>query len=158
MVPWNEDPMSNMDGVPAILTATLEMDECVKVVRRHVTQPFSDPPKKFAENDYTSVWLEAKKACRQECEEGVEQWLRNRTFPIVDDAAAFFLVRRFDQASLFLQSLFDDDQESPFMALRSLNEMLRWTLTTWWEEHGWLLAMSEDEREMMDRIFPRQYD
>ncbi len=158
MTRWNDEPMSNMEGVPAILTATLEMDECVKVVRPHVTLPFPDPPKESAENDFSSAWMEAQKACRQECEEGVQQWLRNRNFPIVDDSATFFLVRRFDQASIFLQSLFDDDQETPFMALRPLDEMVYWSLTTWWEKHGWMLALWEDEREMMDRFYPRQYD
>lgn len=157
-MPTWDDPMSNIDGVPPILTATVHMDECVKVVRNHLAQPFPDPPPESAENNFTRIWLAAEKACRQECEDGIELWLLNRTFPILDDDASFFLVRRLDQASIFLQSLFDEDHESPFMALRPVDEMLRWSLTTWWENHGWLLAVLEDEGGMMDRLFPRRYD
>lgn len=146
-----------MGGVPAILTATHDMDECVKVVRQHVMQPFPDPPKELAEHDYMTAWIEANKSSRMECNDGVEQWVANRAFPILDDAPAFFLLRRLDQASWFLQSLFNDDQKSPFMSLVPLDDLLRWSLTTWWESHGWHLALSEDEREMMDRLYPRQY-
>lgn len=87
------------------------------------------------------VWDRWEKESRRECELAVDHWLEHWTLPVLGDAAAYFLCHRFDQASAFLQNLFLDDQTSVFSSGdRSLDEILRWMLVDWWNEHGCGLA------------------
>ena len=77
----------------------------------------------------------------------------SKHFPILDDDEAYFLRRRFDHVSLFLQSLFLDDQTSVFShAHFSLEEVIWWALVDWWEAHGVSNAFWED-LEMEERGF-----
>ena len=144
----DNDIASNAFGVPPLLYMTLEMEESVKVIRSGILRPFPEPGPDATAGDYMDVWDQADKECRQACEEAIRYWLEHRTLPILDDPEAYFLCRRFDQASEFLQNLFLRDQTTVFSCGdSSLHEVLWWTLVDWWEEHGSRIAFFQDEEE-----------
>ena len=129
------DDFSNLDGVPSLLVATLHMDQAVNVFRMGSSiRPFSGPSEEDSDWD---AWHEAEKGCRERCEVAIQAWMSSKTFPVLDDDEAYFLRRRFDHVSIFLQRLFLRDQSSPFSYVYdSLDELLWWALVDWWDEWG----------------------
>lgn len=127
------------------------MDEAVAVFRKGSSiLPYPIP----SEGDLGwDEWHAAEKACRERCEIAIQEWMISKRFPILDDDEAYFLRRRFDMVSLFLQKLFLDDQTSIFSHVGfSLDDVLWWALVDWWEIHGIQQAFFED-LEMHERAY-----
>lgn len=144
------------EGIPPILLATLHMDEAVDVFRRYTSRPFSGPSEDDAMWD---AWHVAEVGCRDRCEQAILHWLVHRTLPILDDDEAYFLRRRFDASSMFLQQFFMEDQTSIFSHTgNSVNDVLWWVLVHWWEKHGvgeaWWEDLEQEEQqiEVSDQI------
>ena len=69
----------------------------------------------------------------------------HRRLPDMADDAAFFVCRRFDQASDFAQNLFLRNQTTVFSHVGvSLDHVVWWLLVDWWEDHGRREAFFED--------------
>ena len=132
------------DPVHPLLKATLHLDETFDGgMRRDLIQPFPEPG---PEDEYMDVWREAEERTHHECEQVIEFWIGHRHLPEdVSPAALFFLCRRFEQASHFVQNMFLDQSWTVFSyADYSIEEVLRWLLVPWWKEHGSREAVFED--------------
>jgi len=144
---------SNPENVSPLLLATLHLDQAFAGFRRDVIQPFGEP---ISSKEHWTAWHNFEQQTQERCERAIEFWIVHRTRPPLDDDVAYFLCRRFDQASFFVQNLFLEDQTTIFTyAGNSLDDVLRWTLIDWWEAHGRREAFYADlkqyENEHEDR-------
>ena len=131
----NPDDFSNLDGVPPLLLATLHMDEAVEVFR--MGSSLRSFPGPSAADPNWEAWHVAERECRDRCEVAIRSWVSSKIFPILDDHEAYFLRRRFDHVSMFLQRLFLQDQSSPFSHVcDALDELVWWALVDWWDAWG----------------------
>jgi hypothetical protein len=128
------DAHSEPESVPPLLLATLHLDEAFAGFRRDLVQPFGEPA---SSEEHWTVWHAFEQRTEERSERAIEFWLAHRTRPPVDDDVAYFLCRRFDEASSFIQSLFLEDQTTIFTHTGStLDDVLRWVLFEWWDAHG----------------------
>ena len=104
--------------------------------------------------DFWGYWHKSEKDSKSLCEEVIDCWIRTKELPPIDrDDAAFFLIRRFDQASDFIQNLFLGSFSSIFAHPGyTTDEVLRWCLCEWWDEHGSRIAYCEDEARDEERF------
>lgn len=137
-----QEPYIQDDEVPPLLKATLHMDDSFTGLRRDLLQPYPDPSDSHV---HYTIWHEAELATRERAENAIAYWVVYRVLPDLDDDVAYFLCRRFDQASEFIRSLYIGGQDTIFMhdGLET-NEALQWMLCSWWEEHGIVKAYFED--------------
>eukprot|EP00112_Aurelia_sp_Birch-Aquarium-sp1_P009655 Seg21027.2 transcript_id=Seg21027.2/GoldUCD/mRNA.D3Y31 product="hypothetical protein" protein_id=Seg21027.2/GoldUCD/D3Y31 len=121
------------------------MEESFMGLRRDIIQPFPSPTEDN-DLDYLELWFDAEKKSRPLCEKIVDEWIRTKILPpIDDDSAAYFLIRRFDTASEFIKNHFLDDLSSVFSYDGyTTDEVLKWCLSDWWYEHGSTKSSWED--------------
>ncbi|MBP6603846.1 MAG: hypothetical protein KA250_18670 [Verrucomicrobiales bacterium] len=132
------------DTVHPLLKATLHLDETFDGGMRHdLIQPFPVPG---PEDEYMDVWREAEALTHPECEQVIRFWIGHRHLPEdVSPYALFFLCKRFDQASHFVQNMFLGQKTTIFSYQNySIDEVLWWLLVPWWGEHGSRDALFED--------------
>lgn len=135
--PYYESPWSH-----PLLKASLDMDQSFEGLRRDLIQPFAEPA---TSDEHWKVWHGGELRCRPQCEQAGVFWIEHRFLPPLEDEAAYFLCRRFDQASNFLQNLFDRDGMTVVShGELSLDEFLWWVLVVWWDAHGRGEAYFED--------------
>jgi hypothetical protein len=128
------DEASQLSHVPALLKATLDMDEAFQGFRHDLVEPFAKPE---TSSEHWKVWHAHESSCRSECEAAIRHWIAHRSRPELGDTAAYFLCRRFDEVSHFIQNLFLEDQTTAFAHPGlSVDEFLEWMLVVWWDEHG----------------------
>lgn len=137
-----------------MLKATLHLDETFDCgLRGELVQPFPTPG---PEDEYEDIWNEAEQATRRECERVIEYWILHRHLPSeVDPDALFFLCRRFDQVSHFVQKMFLDQENTIFHHTGiSLEDALRWLLVPWWADWGSMWASIEDFQKWEAETYP----
>ncbi|MEI6178383.1 MAG: hypothetical protein WCS43_15935 [Verrucomicrobiota bacterium] len=136
------DEDHDTEPVLELLTASQDMARACWMLRGTIVLPFSSPTSSDA---YWNAWHERESHCRKDCNEAIVYWIQHRRLPLLGaDDVAFYLCRRFDQVSNFVQNLFSEDGKTVFYSEISLEHLLLWLLIDWWDAHGKREAFFED--------------